>query len=73
MTKHKYLFHNYELNKSVIVDTMTQLIDKSGLSYRTIQRIFGKRFIYYAVDGKYKIEKIPYEPDRRKNNGRKDI
>lgn len=60
----KYRYHFEDLrdsSNSCILRYMTQLIEKTGMSYRKIQGIFNVGDVYYDSRGRFKISKLVYE------------
>ena len=63
-----YLFEDLKTNSVSSFESLKQLEDVSGLSYRTLQRRMGKSDVYYNTEGLYKISKLVLERDDRRNN-----
>lgn len=69
--EYKYLFdHNYEPDKTMIVDKLIQLVSVTGIKYRTLQTRLSKTNDYYDPCGKFRIRKIVYIKYRSKRGDR---
>jgi hypothetical protein len=66
-------FYVYEdlgvIHGGQIVSSMRQLSELSGLSYRTVQRIFKKGRVYFDPDGRFSLKRYDYVSDKRISNG----
>ncbi len=54
--------------RSCVCESMSQLPELCGISYRTMLRVFVESDYLYAKDGSWHIHRRTYLKDRRKNN-----
>jgi len=53
-------------NNNCVMVTMVRVSEKCGLAKSTVRGIFQRKSIYYDPDGKFRIEKRPYEQAKSK-------
>lgn len=69
MTKHVYVYLRDADNYGSAVESMVQLVELTGMNYRTIQRKMEKADFFLHPSGKFRIYKVEYIRDARTGNG----
>ena len=66
--KRYYIYENKDREKNWILESLVQLVELTGKSYRSLQRVFEKGDTYYYSSGDYSIKRMRFIRDRREQN-----